>query len=65
MVVSSTQRQVRISTGLGMEQLLPDQQCQEIVNTQMLPSFKQGNYALGISSGVKEIMRVLLLQALK
>ena len=64
-VVSSTQRQVRISTGLGMEQLLPDQQCQEIVNTHMLPSFKQGNYAMGISSGVKEIMRVLLLQALK
>jgi uncharacterized protein len=58
-VVSATQRQVRISTGLGMEQLLSDDMCQQIVNEKMLPSFKLGNYSEGIISGVKEIIRLL------
>lgn len=62
-VVSATQRKVRIFTGLGMDQLLSDQAGIKIVNEQMLPDFKQGNYSSGIIKGVKEIRRVLLLQA--
>ena len=58
-VVSTTQREVRISPGLGMEQLLPDSVCQQIVIEKMLPSFKKGNYPEGIINGVKEIIRML------
>lgn len=61
-VTSATQHQCRISTGLGMEQLLSDEACQKIVTEKMLPYFQQENYREGISQGVKEIMRVLLLQ---
>ncbi len=61
-VISATQHQCRISTGLGMEQLLSDEDCQKIVTEKMLPYFQQENYPEGISQGVKEIMRVLLLQ---
>ncbi len=64
-VVSATQRKVRIFTGLGMDQLLSDAAGIKIVNEQMLPSFQQGNYSVGITKGVKEIRRVLLLQAEK
>ncbi len=62
-VVSSTLRQVRISTGLGMEQLLADTICKQIVNEKMLPEFKKANYPLGIKMGVKEIMRHIISQA--
>ena len=58
-VVSTTQREVRISTGLGMEQLLTDEMCQQIVNEKILPSFKNANYPEGIINGVKEIIRML------
>ncbi|GDX52860.1 hypothetical protein LBMAG27_19070 [Bacteroidota bacterium] len=64
-VVSANQRKVRIFTGLGMDQLLSDDAGIKIVNEQMLPSFQQGNYPVGIKKGVKEIMRVIMLQAVK
>ncbi len=59
LVVSVTQRQVRISTGLGMDQLLPDDMCYKIVYENILPSFKQEKYSEGIISGVSEIIRML------
>lgn len=58
-VVSTTKREVRISTGLGMEQLITDSMCQKIVYDNILPSFKKGNYPEGIINGVKEIIRLL------
>ncbi|MEI7801346.1 MAG: TPM domain-containing protein [Bacteroidota bacterium] len=58
-VVSTTQREVRISTGLGMEQLLTDDMCHQVVYDKILPSFKKGNYPEGIINGVKEIIRLL------
>jgi uncharacterized protein len=58
-VICNSKRQLRISTGLGMEKRLPDEECQKIINDFILPQFKQGNYSQGLIDGVREIIRQL------
>ncbi|BAO54649.1 TPM domain-containing protein [Nonlabens marinus] len=54
-VLSTTLREVRISTGLGTEKILTDEICQNIINTIMLPEFKNGNYYEGINRGLNAL----------
>jgi len=56
---SKQMRQVRVLTGLGMEEKLPDDLCEKIVNEKMLPLFQSMNYGPGLIAGVQEIIRVL------
>ena len=44
--------QAAISTGYGMEELIPDLLARRIVDNEMIPSFKQGDYYGGINTGV-------------
>jgi len=45
-----------IATGYGVEDVLPDAICKRIIERDVLPAFKQGNYYVGINAGVDKII---------
>ncbi|HXC05298.1 MAG TPA: TPM domain-containing protein [Bacteroidia bacterium] len=47
-----------IATGKGLEGAIPDLTCHEIIQRNILPLFKQGQYAGGINSGVQVLMEL-------
>lgn len=50
-------REIRISTGKGTEKVLSDKFLKEIIDTDMIPEFKEGNFYKGINSGLLKIMQ--------
>jgi len=48
--------QVQISPGYGLEGVIPDITCGEIVDKEILPAFRGGNYFSGLSNAVSTIM---------
>ncbi|MFN0200565.1 MAG: TPM domain-containing protein [Bacteroidia bacterium] len=52
-------RGVRIEVGYGLEGNLPDTKCKEILDNQIIPSFKQGQYATGIQQGIVAIQQAI------
>lgn len=46
-----------IATGYGLEGALPDVTCSRIVNNEMIPSFRDGNYGAGIARGAICVMQ--------
>lgn len=56
MFVFPESRQTRIEVGYGLEGALPDALANRIIQTEMIPSFQNGNYFTGINQGVQAIM---------
>ncbi len=52
-------RQVYIATGLGTEKVLTDVDCQFIIDSLMLPRFKQDQYFQGVLDGSQAVVRML------
>jgi uncharacterized protein len=50
------QRKMFIQVGYGLEGALPDALCEEIIQQEIVPAFKQGDYNAGIISGVHALM---------
>ena len=48
-----------IATGLGMEKILSDEDCQLIINQKMIPEFKQEKYGKAIEEALDEIEDIL------
>ncbi|MBY0426762.1 MAG: TPM domain-containing protein [Cytophagales bacterium] len=55
-LISKTDRNVNISTGYGMEGVLPDVICKRIIDRIIVPAFKQGNYYGGIDEATSVII---------
>ena len=55
LVVAMEERDVRIEVGYGLEGVIPDGRAGRILDEAVLPEFREGNFALGILSGVYEI----------
>lgn len=55
-VFSNTLKRIRISTGTGAEKILTDKICKEILNTIILPEFKNGHYYDGIKRGLSQLI---------
>ncbi len=53
------ERRWRIETGYGVEGILPDGLCGEIGRNYMVPYFKNGEYALGLYEGTKQIAYII------
>lgn len=53
------QRAVKIETGYGLEGLLPDMACDNILNEVMFPLFKQGDYDEGFLLGIQAVAEKL------
>jgi uncharacterized protein len=59
LLVSSGDRKVRIEVGYGLEGQLTDASARTIIETDIVPRFKSGDYAGGIAAGVDDIVKVL------
>lgn len=57
-VLSPKLRKIRISTGLGTEKVLTDEICENIVQTVIIPEFKDGNYFEGLDKATDEFIKL-------
>jgi len=53
---ASSKGEVQIATGYGLEAVIPDITCAEIVDYQILPAFRNGNYYKGLNDATSTIM---------
>lgn len=58
LLVAPNDRKVRIHTGYGIEGSLPDADCKKIIDENILPYFKKGNYPGGIANGVSRVLAI-------
>lgn len=52
------ERKIRIQVGYGLEGVLTDAACKEIIETIIKPSFKQGNYFAGYDAATSRIIAI-------
>jgi uncharacterized protein len=58
-LVAPADRKVRIEVGYGLEPVLPDGLAGEIIRTNVLPRFKEGDFARGIRDGLTRIATIV------
>lgn len=58
-LVAKEDRRVRIEVGYGLEGILPDAKAMRIIDEQIVPNFKNGDFYEGIESGVKAVIGVI------
>jgi uncharacterized protein len=56
-LVAMQDRKLRIVTGRGIEDVLPDAVCKRIINRILKPTFKAGVYYQGLDEATNEMMR--------
>jgi uncharacterized protein len=56
-LISINLRKIRIEVGYGLESKLTDEEAKKIVDTIIIPEFKNGNYYLGTLYGLKAILK--------
>ncbi|WGM31614.1 TPM domain-containing protein [Brevundimonas sp. NIBR11] len=61
LIVAPTERKVRLEVGYGLEPVLTDAMSNQIIQTDILPAFREGGYARGIESGVDAVIAQLRL----
>ena len=59
LVVAKNDRRLRIEVGYGLEGVLTDATARRIIDEDITPKFKSGDFAGGISAGVDRIIRVI------
>jgi len=59
LLVAPEDRKLRIEVGYGLEGALPDATASLIIQREIYPSFKQSNYAEGITSGIHSILQAI------
>jgi uncharacterized protein len=59
LVVAPKEHKVRIEVGYGLEGTLTDATSRTIIENDILPSFKRGDYNAGIFAGTSSILKVL------
>ena len=59
LIVAPNDRELRIEVGYGLEGTLPDATADAIIRNVIVPRFKSGNMAGGISDGVDAVIAVL------
>ena len=59
LVMDTEQRRIAISTGYGVEHLLTDALSRRIIENEITPEFKQGNFYQGLDRGTSAIMEIM------
>ena len=59
LVVAKDDRKLRIEVGYGLEGALPDAAAKRIIEEDITPHFRAGDFYAGISAGVDRIIRVI------
>ena len=57
LIVAPTERKVRIEVGKGLEAALTNAEAQRIIDTNILPAFRSGDFVRGIDGGVDGVIR--------
>lgn len=50
------QRRIRIELGKGMERYISDAEAKLIIETDMMPWFRNGDFATGLQNGLQRLM---------
>jgi uncharacterized protein len=58
-LVAPNDREMRIEVGYGLEPILPDGLAGEIIRTEFLPRFRDGDFRTGIGSGVRRVVAIV------
>ena len=58
LLVFKDDRKVRIEVGYGLEGVLTDAICSQIIRNEIVPNFKAGNYDLGVEKAIGAIIEV-------
>ena len=59
LLVAKNDRKLRIEVGRGLEGAIPDAFAKRIIDDEITPQFKQGNFSGGISAGVDRIAKLI------
>lgn len=59
LILAKTDHKVRIEVGRGLEPIINDAKAGAILDSDVIPFFKQNRYALGLLSGIQSIERIL------
>ena len=59
LVVAPTERKVRIAVGYALESQLTDAASREIIDDQILPAFRRGDFNAGVLNGTTSILEIL------
>lgn len=59
LVVAPTERKVRIEVGKGLTVSLSDRAAQRIIDGDILPAFRSGDFARGVERGVDGVIRAI------
>ncbi|UNE53560.1 TPM domain-containing protein [Bartonella machadoae] len=59
LVIAPNEREMRIEVGYGLEGVLTDALSSVIINTFVLPNFREGNYQKGVIEAVHAIINIL------
>jgi uncharacterized protein len=59
LLVALKERKVRIETGYGLEPTLTDAKSHTIIQNEIIPQFRQGNYGAGVDAGITAIIQVV------
>lgn len=59
LIVAKDDRKVRIEVGYGLEGVIPDAVARRIIEEDIVPRFKQGDFSGGVEAGVTRIMKLI------
>ncbi|NWG39402.1 MAG: YgcG family protein, partial [Hydrogenophilaceae bacterium] len=59
LIVAKNDRKVRIEVGYGLEGVIPDAVAKRIIEEEIVPRFKQGDFSGGVEAGVTRMMRLI------
>ncbi len=59
LIVARDDRAVRIEVGYGLEGVIPDAVAKRIIEEDIVPRFKQGDFSGGVEAGVSRMMRLV------
>ncbi len=59
LVVAKDDRKLWIEVGYGLEGALPDAIAKRIIEEEIVPRFKQGDFYVGISAGVQRVIKIM------
>ncbi|MCB9033537.1 MAG: TPM domain-containing protein [Chitinophagales bacterium] len=57
-VFSPELRKIRICTGLNVENILTDEICKNVIDSTIVPEFKNGNYYSGLNNSLDNLIRL-------
>lgn len=56
LLVAIEERELRIEVGYGLEPYITDAEAQQVINSVIVPAFKEGNYYKGIDNGIDALI---------